>query len=453
MKKTSFKAFAITAMSLHILTVTPVNLVQAASEPVVNTCRTTAYYSPLPDQSYYVMGDYEAEMRMNGRGVAGADGTPVFPGMLAAPSTYSFGTHIYLPGLGMGAVHDRGGAIVQAGERGESYDRIDIWMGHGEEGLNRALNWGSRTIECQIYYDSTGLSTDLDFSSVDANLSSGYVDKLVANTTGASRTDTPAKPVLPALPTGPVFNISPGSENVVFVVEDLPELPSIPKENEAVLALRARAATLTPGLGGNSLGEPVSNLQLMLSDLGYFKGHVNGVYDDATTEAVFALQLEHQVLSLSEDLGAGYYGYRTHQALLEQLETHIESLSAYPRVEQMWIPSNEPLPQISSLSLPEMKYEHSGLVFADSLMNKNSTQEKRFTYEMQLYDRNDQVIELQMLLMAQGLLSDGTNTGYYGEVTAQAVTNFQLSQGIIANTSDPEAGRVGQRTLDILNLL
>ena len=61
----------------------------------------TAYYSPLPDQEYYITGNYEDELRLNGKGIAGASGKGVFSGMLAAPGKYSFGTKIYLDGLGI----------------------------------------------------------------------------------------------------------------------------------------------------------------------------------------------------------------------------------------------------------------------------------------------------------------------------------------------------------------
>jgi len=30
----------------------------------------TAYYSPLPDQEYYITGNYEDELRLNGQGIA-----------------------------------------------------------------------------------------------------------------------------------------------------------------------------------------------------------------------------------------------------------------------------------------------------------------------------------------------------------------------------------------------
>lgn len=111
---------------------------------------TTAYYSPLPNQSFYLRGSYEADVRLNGRGTHGASGKEVYPGMLAAPKTYAFGTQIYFPDFGIGTVDDRGGAIVSAGSRGYDADRIDIWMGEGEEGLKRALTWGKRTVFGQV---------------------------------------------------------------------------------------------------------------------------------------------------------------------------------------------------------------------------------------------------------------------------------------------------------------
>lgn len=56
----------------------------------------TAYYSPLPDQSFYLKGSYEADIRLNGNGTHGASGKEVYPGMLAGPKTYAFGTQVYL---------------------------------------------------------------------------------------------------------------------------------------------------------------------------------------------------------------------------------------------------------------------------------------------------------------------------------------------------------------------
>ena len=115
----------------------------------------TAYYSPLPNQSAYIMGSYEAELRMNGEWIRWASGKPVFAGMLAAPQTYAFWTKIYLAWLGIGEVADRGGAIVSKGQRGFQHDRIDVWMWYGEEGLRRAMYWGNRTVKGYITYKSS----------------------------------------------------------------------------------------------------------------------------------------------------------------------------------------------------------------------------------------------------------------------------------------------------------
>ncbi len=67
--------------------------------------------------------------------------------MIAAPKTYAFGTQIFFEGLGLGTVEDRGGAIVDAYVRGQAYDRIDLWVGHGDAGLRRARAWGRREVK------------------------------------------------------------------------------------------------------------------------------------------------------------------------------------------------------------------------------------------------------------------------------------------------------------------
>lgn len=115
----------------------------------------TAYYSPLPDQSTYLNGSYAAEIRMNGKGTNGASGKEVFEWMLAAPSNYPFGTKIYFEWFGIGEVHDRGGAIVKASDGRHGYDRIDIWMGYGDEWLARARTWGIRTVKGKIVVPSS----------------------------------------------------------------------------------------------------------------------------------------------------------------------------------------------------------------------------------------------------------------------------------------------------------
>ena len=112
--------------------------------------RITAYYSPLPNQSHYIKWTYEKEIIMNGRGIRWASWKKVFSGMLAAPKNYSFWTKIKLKWLWVAEVADRWGAIVKAWERNFKYDRIDIWVGYWEKGLQRAMYWGNRIVEWEI---------------------------------------------------------------------------------------------------------------------------------------------------------------------------------------------------------------------------------------------------------------------------------------------------------------
>jgi hypothetical protein len=111
-----------------------------------STFIVTAYYSPLPHQKSYARGSYEADKKLNWNGIKGASGTPVFTGMIAAPKSYDFGTHIFFEGLWLGRVEDTGGAIVEAWVRWQPHDRIDIWMGYGDEWLKRARAWWVRQV-------------------------------------------------------------------------------------------------------------------------------------------------------------------------------------------------------------------------------------------------------------------------------------------------------------------
>lgn len=110
----------------------------------------TAYYSPLPWQKKYTTGSYAGDIRLNGGWIAGASWKKVHPWLIAAPKNYDFWTKIQLDWLWVWIVEDRWWAIVNAGNRWYSYDRLDIWMWHGDIGLRRALAWGKRTVKWKI---------------------------------------------------------------------------------------------------------------------------------------------------------------------------------------------------------------------------------------------------------------------------------------------------------------
>ncbi|NDK09624.1 hypothetical protein GW846_02495 [Candidatus Gracilibacteria bacterium] len=126
----------------------------------------TAYYSPLPGQDSYITGSYSGDVRLNGEGVTTASGGGVFPGLLAGPKNYPFGTKIYFEGFGIGSIQDRGGAIVKAGQRNQGYDRLDIWMGYGDEGLQRAIKWGRKTVKAKIVVPSSEITLNFGESQI-----------------------------------------------------------------------------------------------------------------------------------------------------------------------------------------------------------------------------------------------------------------------------------------------
>lgn len=215
----------------------------------------TGYYSPLPNQPYFLTGSYESEIRLNGQGIAAADGTPVYPGMLAAPANYEYGMKICLPDFGCGKVHDRGQAIVKKGERDLARnDRLDLWMGYGLDGLHRALALGVKHVEGRVYSPDSDIVVAVNFS---------------ANTPLASLVDMPVRQFFRN-------NLALGDE-----------------------------------------GEEVSHLQEYLQSLGYYYGEIDGIFGLNTQEAVFSFQKSNYVVNTKEDLGAGRFGPMTRQKLSE----------------------------------------------------------------------------------------------------------------------------------------
>ena len=222
----------------------------------------TGYYSPLPDQNFYITGSYESEITLNGRGISGADGTPVYPGMIAAPKSYPFGTKICVPNFGCGTVHDRGGAIVEQGERDlAKYDRLDLWMGYGEEGLLRALAWGVPSVECELF-------------GVDAEVK----DRV--------------------------------SFQVPMPLNQIIDLPT--------------KVTFGKNLSFGAKGDLVKELQRSLAKLGFYEGLIDGNYDEKLKISLLTFQKKNFVVNEADEYGAGVFGPKTRDILSEEIQ-HFET--------------------------------------------------------------------------------------------------------------------------------
>jgi len=224
------------------------------SDSYSKTFIISAYYSPVQGQAKYVTGSYSGDIRLNGGGVHGADGTPVYPGMIAAPKSYPFGTKMDIPGIGTVAVHDRGGAIVNSGNRGNAHDRLDVWMGYGDNGLKEALVWGKRTVMVTVY----------------------------------------------------------GVDDSIEEKVDMPDtLLSQNNNSELSLLSAPKKQIFSSDLNLGDKGEDVAKLQKILKDLNYYNGDITSVFDYSTYKAVIDFQVSKNILKNKNSFGAGYVGSRT----------------------------------------------------------------------------------------------------------------------------------------------
>ena len=268
------------------------SFVYAAPAPLAPEERTliaTAYYSPLPNQSFYLRGSYEADIKLNGNGTNGASGKPVFIGMLAAPKSYAFGTKISIAGLGVGSVEDRGGAIVAKGERGHEFDRVDIWMGSGETGLLRALSWGKRTVKARVYADPK-TKVSFDVSSI-----------RLASKGGLKKNKT--------APSATLVKAEQPDELAMKLAAFEEEKKNIDQKLEKIVG--------TPKVGDVSSGIRV--LQSALGELGYFDRKTTGIFGEATKKSIAKFQLDHGLISGLNDLNAGKLGKLTREKFVIEL--------------------------------------------------------------------------------------------------------------------------------------
>lgn len=259
---------------------------QPRSYPYSQTFLISAYYSPLPGQTKYATGSYEADIRLNGEGVHAADGTKVYPGMIAAPSSYPFGTKMHIPGVGTVAVHDRGGAIVHSGERENVYDRLDVWMGYGDAGLTRALNWGKRTVKVTVYGINNAIKESVQLPGYSEN------ERIIVEK--------------------PAQKSEPIPSRILFEKPDEPPAQVVQQNSTP----KEKLFTGTLQLGDS--GTAVSTLQKELQRVHLLGIEPTGYYGDVTAHAVFKFQQKHGLVSDKNSEGAGVFGPKT-QNLLNNL--------------------------------------------------------------------------------------------------------------------------------------
>ncbi len=397
----------------------------------------SAYYSPIEGQERYVTGSLAGDIRLNGSGVNSADGTPVYPGMIAAPSTYAFGTKMNIPGVGIVAVHDRGGAIVHAGERGHAYDRLDIWMGYGDQGLSRALNWGKRDVEATVYGIDPSLKENVyleGFTQAEKFVKSLiskqniFKDDLFFGTSGDKVGELQEyltdlgyyKGKIDKYYGDAVYKAVIQFQLDQEIIDRKEEFgagylgPRSREQLEAIIQNKRKDLLPKYNLGKDDNGDEVKKLQQALKDLGY-DVEVTGTYDQQTIDGVFEFQKDNEIVDEETDVGAGYFGPQTYSVLAlkaDELNHNVED-----------------------------NFEKTIIVQADY---------DAFGLSLQLGDSGDDVIKLQEELRKFNLLRIEP-TGYYGKVTENAVFKFQQIKGLVADKSSIGAGIFGPVTRGTMN--
>ncbi len=369
------------------------------SYPYTGMFTISAYYSPLPCQSKYATGSYEGDIRLNGSGVRGADGTPVYPGMIAAPKSYAFGTKMDIPGVGLVAVHDRGGAIKSYSGVNGVYDRLDIWMGYGDKGLERALKWGKRNVEVVVYGQNDSLKEQITLP--------GYSES-------------------EKVPNQCVYEEPNSFAEITFDTE--PKVVRVEEEKSEFFAKDLKF--------GDS-GPAVRQLQEELTSVNLYRGPLTGYYGELTEHAVFKFQQTQSLVLEKGSPYAGVFGPKTRDRLNEIVSARIYTGRILAEASETKTIVVEKVEE----DIQEYEEKESIIAAGNDLL----------AVELNFGDTGQEVKLLQEFLKDEGYFSGFLITDYFGPITKASVLKFQIEQGIVDNKDDQGAGRVGPATLQAIN--
>lgn len=393
----------------------------------------TAYYSPLVDQCCYVKGGVEADKYLNGQGIAGADGTKVYPGMLAAPPSFAFGTRINLPGLGVMTVHDRGGAIQVQGNA----VRLDVWAGHGEEGLARALAFGVKRIRGTVYpVNGEKPAENFSLSILPAPFEklkpflvadAGLIDvSTKAGDKSLSVMLLQQKLKELGIFTGsPTGFFGPDTENALKKFNEEYGLgtdgKTITKKTAAYLTvasgLKKSKSSPVEFISRTSKKSDIQMAQRLLRFLSLYKGRTDGVYDDQLFAAILKYQQNQKLVMDGTSAGAGKIGPKTKSRLVSDWKKKIVAMDA----EKLLLKKK----------VTDTLATKGDLI--DAFMAKGQS--------------GDGVRAAQLLLAQQGFFPKEKVNGNFGDLTKESVMKYQLARGLIVSKSDAGAGTVGPATL------
>lgn len=219
---------------------------------------------------------------------------------------------------------------------------------------------------------------------------------------------------------------------------------------ESIMSPSAKYYAVSKGVAGDD----ILRIQTRLYELGYLAnaGQVSGSFGDETESAVKKLQ---EVNGLNID---GKVGRQTINLLYsEEIKPNLVS---YGEKSDVVLASQQRLKALGYLmSEPDGAYGNDTVTAVKQFQARNDlvvdgylgpttrltlTSSEAQPNGMTLGEQGDSVTKVQQLLNKYGYLASANVTGYYGEVTENAVKAFQNNNGLSAD------GSVGQNTLNKL---
>lgn len=449
--------------SMLILVIFTIALIpaQALASPNTGYFVVTAYYSPLPNQQYYLTWNYKSEIRLNGRGIAWASWKWVFSWMLAAPKNYRFWTKIYLQWLWVGSVEDRGWAIVNAGQRWYRNDRIDVWVGYWDEWLRRALYWGKRKVRGRIVANQ---ATTINYKNISApNWATNWLKQVptvfnvglwkwsnVAHVKNLQKVLKEVgkyngkidgiynKSVIDTVYNFQIENGIPLGENNYWawywgkqtrdlffkkylngefdqetdnIVEDLTQSE---KQESGVFDIPAKTAS------------EIKKLQQVLKDLKLYDGDLTGDYEDIRKN-ILEYQLKKSIVKSTSELWASHFGPKTRGVMKEDYKQYEEQEKIRKEEEKRRKELEKKLEKLKELAWKKAETELANLG------------------HIQLGQTSPRVREFQILLRELWYF-DRKDTAIFGPQTRLALIQYQLDHKIILDKHDLGAGFFGPKT-------
>lgn len=220
-----------------------------------------------------------------------------------------------------------------------------------------------------------------------------------------------------------------------------------PETLEAILSPNAKYYAAQTG----DVGEDIARIQDRLYQMGYlaYSNQVTGNFGEATEAAVKKMQ---SVNGLEQDGKVGrktmnlLYSDEVKPNLLSYGEKSEVVLEAQKRLKQLGYMTTEPDGTYGNDTIMAVKQFQSrndqvvdGFLGPDTRVALNSG--SAIPNGISLGDSGDSVQRVQSMLSKLGYLSSSNATGYYGEITENAVKSFQRTNGLSAD------GTVGTMTM------